>query len=90
MGAHTIPPENPKEVCPTAYDPVCSIEVDEGSALWVSEFRGKRYYFCAPRCKGLFDTDPRLFIRDDLDDGVSTFLDGRIHITKVRGGQHQG
>jgi len=31
--------------------------VDEKTAKWKSEYKGKTYYFCAPGCKKKFDTD---------------------------------
>ena len=34
-----------------AVDPICKMDVDEKSARWVSEYKGKKYYFCAPGCK---------------------------------------
>jgi YHS domain-containing protein len=32
--------------------------VDEKTAKWKSEYKGKTYYFCAPGCKRKFDADP--------------------------------
>lgn len=32
-------------------DVVCNMEMDEKSAKWKSEYKGKTYYFCAPMCK---------------------------------------
>ncbi len=46
----------------TAYDVVCHMEVDEEDALWTSEHRGKRFFFCHPGCKEIFDRDPELFV----------------------------
>lgn len=34
-----------------AIDPICKMDVDEKTAKWVSEYKGKKYYFCAPGCK---------------------------------------
>lgn len=42
-------------------DPVCHMEVDEETAMWESEHRGKHYYFCARVCKELFDKDPDMW-----------------------------
>ena len=33
-----------------AIDPTCKMDVDEKTAKYVSEFKGKKYYFCAPGC----------------------------------------
>jgi YHS domain-containing protein len=42
----------------TAIDPICKMEVEEKTAKWKSEYKGKTYYFCAPGCKKKFDSDP--------------------------------
>jgi YHS domain-containing protein len=44
-----------------ATDPVCMMKVDEKSAKFVSDYRGKKYYFCAPGCKKTFDADPEKY-----------------------------
>ena len=41
-----------------AIDPICKMTVDEKTAKWKSDFKGKTYYFCAPGCKRKFDADP--------------------------------
>ncbi|MGA2676975.1 MAG: YHS domain-containing protein [Methanobacterium sp.] len=41
-----------------AIDPTCKMDVDEKTAKYVSEFKGKKYYFCAPGCKVEFDKNP--------------------------------
>lgn len=45
-----------------AIDPVCGMQVDESSAQWTSEYKGKTYYFCAPGCKNSFDKDPEKYV----------------------------
>ncbi len=45
-----------------ARDPVCGMEVDEKSAAATSEYKGKKYYFCAPGCKKAFDKAPEKFL----------------------------
>ena len=45
-----------------AIDPVCKMEVDEGTAQWTSDYRGTTYYFCAPGCKASFDKDPEKYL----------------------------
>jgi len=45
-----------------AIDPVCGMTVDERTAVFRSEFRGKTYYFCAPGCKKKFDTNPEKYV----------------------------
>jgi len=44
-----------------AIDPVCKMEVDEKTAKWKSESKGKTHYFCAPGCKKSFDVNPEKY-----------------------------
>jgi len=44
-----------------AIDPVCKMEVDERTAQFKSEYRGKKYYFCAPGCKRIFEKNPEKY-----------------------------
>ncbi|MBC7127955.1 MAG: YHS domain-containing protein [Candidatus Methanosuratus sp.] len=46
-----------------AIDPVCGMEVDEKTAKFKSEYKGKAYYFCAPGCKKMFDKDPEKYLK---------------------------
>ncbi|HOX34807.1 MAG TPA: YHS domain-containing protein [Methanoregulaceae archaeon] len=41
-----------------AIDPICKMTVDEKTAKFTSEYKGKKYFFCAPGCKKKFDADP--------------------------------
>jgi len=45
-----------------AIDPICNMDVDPDTAEWSSEYMGKRYYFCAPGCKRMFDQDPARYV----------------------------
>jgi YHS domain-containing protein len=45
-----------------AKDPVCNMDVDETTAKYVSEYKGQKYFFCAPGCKVMFDRDPEKFV----------------------------
>lgn len=45
-----------------AIDPICKMEVDENTAKWKSEYKGKTYYFCAPGCKATFEAEPEKYI----------------------------
>ncbi|MBC7079037.1 MAG: YHS domain-containing protein [Methanothrix sp.] len=45
-----------------AIDPVCKMEVDERTAKFVSEYEGRKYYFCSPGCKKAFDKDPEKYL----------------------------
>jgi len=46
-------------------DPVCKMDVDPKKAKWTSEHGGKRYYFCAPGCRFLFEKDPEKYLRSN-------------------------
>jgi YHS domain-containing protein len=41
-----------------AIDPICMMDVDEKTAQYKSEYKGRMYYFCAPGCKKKFDENP--------------------------------
>jgi YHS domain-containing protein len=43
-------------------DPVCGMKVDEKKAPATSEYKGKKYYFCAIGCKKAFDTNPEKYL----------------------------
>jgi len=45
-----------------AIDPVCKMTVDEKTAAATSEYKGKKYYFCAVGCKKAFDSDPEKYL----------------------------
>ena len=45
-----------------AKDVVCGMEVDEATAQWKSEYKGKTYYFCAPGCKRAFEENPERYL----------------------------
>ena len=46
-----------------AIDPVCKMNVEEKTAKFRSEYKGKTYYFCAPGCKKAFDTEPEKYLK---------------------------
>jgi Cu+-exporting ATPase len=48
-----------------AIDPVCKMEVDEKKAPATSEYKGKKYYFCAMGCKKAFDTNPEKYLAEN-------------------------
>ncbi len=39
-------------------DVVCGMQVDPATAAGVSEYQGKRYFFCGAGCKRSFDANP--------------------------------
>lgn len=44
-------------------DVVCKMNVDEKTAKWKSEYKGKTYYFCASMCKQKFDKSPEKYAK---------------------------
>ena len=48
-----------------AIDPVCKMKVDESKPAAVSEYKGKKYYFCAVGCKKSFDKNPEKYLGAD-------------------------
>lgn len=57
---HTIPKEG------IAIDPICKMDVDISKANLHSDYKDKRYYFCAPHCKMTFDADPAKYENADV------------------------
>ena len=45
-----------------AVDPVCKMEVEETKAAAISEYKGKKYYFCAVGCKKSFGQNPDKYL----------------------------
>ncbi|MFH0846744.1 MAG: YHS domain-containing protein [Chloroflexota bacterium] len=43
-------------------DPVCKMMVDDTKSKLVAEYKGKKYYFCAPGCKKTFDANPEKYL----------------------------
>jgi len=46
-------------------DPVCKMEVEEIKAAATSEYKGKKYYFCAVGCKKAFDQNPDKYVTEE-------------------------
>jgi len=38
------------------------MQVEESKAAAISEYKGKKYYFCAVGCKKAFDRDPEKYV----------------------------
>jgi YHS domain-containing protein len=38
--------------------------VDEATAKFKTEYKGKTYYFCAPGCKKLFEKNPETYLKE--------------------------
>jgi len=47
-----------------AIDPVCKMDVDEKKAAATSDYKGKKYYFCAVGCKKAFDSNPEKYLAE--------------------------
>ena len=45
-----------------AKDLVCGMTVKKSKAAAESEYKGKKYYFCAVGCKEKFDKEPEKYI----------------------------
>lgn len=44
-------------------DLVCNMTIDPDTAVATSDYKGKKYYFCARGCKIAFDKDPEKYIK---------------------------
>lgn len=60
-----IPPAKRErtEVSEMETDPVCKMKVDPETAKFMTAYKGKTYYFCAPGCKKEFENDPEKYLR---------------------------
>jgi YHS domain-containing protein len=38
------------------------MNVDPENAKWTSEYKGEKYYFCAPGCRFMFEKDPEKYL----------------------------
>ncbi|MCX2728435.1 XdhC family protein [Thermomicrobium sp. 4228-Ro] len=47
---------------PETIDPVCGMVVDPTTARHSVDYRGRRYYFCCPACRRLFEADPEAYL----------------------------
>ncbi len=51
---------NPLQKAEIATDPVCGMSVDTEKGL-TSEYEGKSYYFCSPRCQATFEKEAQKY-----------------------------
>ena len=57
-----------------AVDPVCKMNVDQQTAKFTSEYKGKAHNFCALGCKRAFDKNPEEFLSPmNVDDQTVKF-----------------
>jgi YHS domain-containing protein len=47
-----------------SIDPVCKMKVDESKPAATSDYKGKKYYFCAVGCKKAFDKNPDKYLTE--------------------------
>ncbi|MDD4859033.1 MAG: YHS domain-containing protein [Dehalococcoidales bacterium] len=45
-------------------DPVCNMMADPKTCKYVSDYKGKKYYFCAPGCKKAFELSPEKYLKE--------------------------
>ncbi|MEO0183929.1 MAG: YHS domain-containing protein, partial [candidate division WOR-3 bacterium] len=38
------------------------------TAKWTTEYKGKKYYFCAPGCKKAFEENPEKYLKEMEDE----------------------
>src|SRR5438105_500780 len=49
---------------PQAIDPVCGMRVNPQTAAGKTQFNGRTYYFCNPKCQERFVATPLQFVDD--------------------------
>lgn len=47
-----------------AIDPVCKMEIGEGSTQHKLEYQGNTYYFCSAACRNAFEANPGKYLRE--------------------------
>ena len=60
--AHQAAPSTPADTAGTATDPVCGRMVEIATARHHSMLNGRKYYFCCPACKRLFERNPQEYL----------------------------
>lgn len=46
-----------------AIDPVCKMDMVEGTTYHKTEYQEKTYYFCSAACKSAFDAKPEKYLK---------------------------
>ena len=69
-----------------AKDVICGMNVNENGAAGVSEYRGKKYYFCSTMCKTKFETNPELYIKSNEDNKTDVAKGDDIKEDEKEGG----
>jgi YHS domain-containing protein len=52
-----------------SIDPICKMKVEETNCKITSEYKGKKYFFCAPGCKKAFDKNPEKYVETETPRG---------------------
>ncbi len=61
-------------------DPVCGMQIDPATAKGgKSSFKGNDYFFCNPKCKTKFETNPQEYLRKKADTPVTQADKERIY-----------
>ena len=55
-----------EEPSAVAVDPICKMDVDIATAKLVSEYQGKKYYFCSQNCLNTFEANPEEYKDQDF------------------------
>jgi len=42
-------------------DPICGLAIDPAQAVYMTEFRGEKYYFCSAACRDCFNLNPERY-----------------------------
>jgi YHS domain-containing protein len=48
-----------------SIDPVCGMEVNSKTSNWVTDYKGKTYYFCSEGCMKAFNMNPDHYLNRD-------------------------
>jgi YHS domain-containing protein len=60
-----------------AIDPVCKMNLDEEKAIATSEYKVKKFYFCAIGCKKVFDENPEYYLSsENIQEGQGECVTG--------------
>jgi YHS domain-containing protein len=60
-------------------DPVCGMKVKPDKAAAHRMYKGQTYYFCAPGCKEVFDTDPEKYLGRLAEPSKKAGFRGKLH-----------
>lgn len=64
---------NKLEVTEMPVDPVCGMIVPDEHSSVCTTYKNKHYCFCSEECKEEFDTDPELYVGEEVVDFEEEF-----------------